>query len=81
MFNWSKKGFTCFVSTAGSTEVSPTVHRTSHQTDTGETETKLTPRPAMADFVYKFAPDIDQHDRNAKISWTSAPVSVVMVTS
>ena len=63
VYNWSKKGFTCFVSSAGSTEVSPTMYRTSYQTDTGETETKLIPRPAMADFVYKFAPDIDQHNR------------------
>ncbi|KAG7363187.1 hypothetical protein IV203_026547 [Nitzschia inconspicua] len=63
VYAWSQKGVSFFISTCGSTEVSPVKYESRFETASGAMSFKLINRPELAHFHYEFLPLIDEHNK------------------
>jgi hypothetical protein len=62
-YAWSQKGVSYFVSTCGSTEISPIKYEYKFEDEWGNTEYKELNRPMLAHFLYEYLPLIDEHNK------------------
>jgi Transposase IS4 len=62
-YAWSQKGVSYFISTCGSTEISPIKYESKFEDAWGNTCTKSINRPKLAHFLYEYLPLIDEHNK------------------
>jgi hypothetical protein len=62
-YAWSQKGVSYFISTCGSTEISPIKYESKYEDMWGNTATKLINRPELCHFLYEYLPLIDEHNK------------------
>ncbi|KAG7355118.1 hypothetical protein IV203_004474 [Nitzschia inconspicua] len=62
-YAWSQNRVSYFISTCGSTEVSPIKYESKFEDAWGNTSFKLINRPKLAHFLYEYLPLIDEHNK------------------
>jgi hypothetical protein len=62
-YAWSQKGVSFFISTCGSTEISPVKYESKYEDNWGMTAMKLINRPELCHFLYEYLPLIDEHNK------------------
>jgi hypothetical protein len=63
IYAWSKKGVSYFITTVGTTAVSPVKYITSWENDMGQTVTKAIDRLTVVSFIFQYVSEIDEHNR------------------
>jgi hypothetical protein len=63
-YAWSQSSTAFFVSTCGVTAPAKESYNTSFEDEYGQTQTKTIPRPEICDFIYRFLPVIDNHNKS-----------------
>jgi hypothetical protein len=63
-FAWSQKSISFFVSTVGTTTAALESYASNFEDEYGNTCSKLIRRPEIVDFIYRFLPVIDNHNKS-----------------
>jgi hypothetical protein len=63
-FAWSQKSIAFFISTVGTTVPAAESYATNFEDEYGNPCSKLIPRPDIVDFIYRFLPLIDSHNKS-----------------
>lgn len=63
-FAWSQTSTAFFISTVGVTEPALESYHSSYEDEYGQRCTKLIERPEIVDFIYRFLPVIDNHNKS-----------------
>jgi hypothetical protein len=63
-FAWSQSSTAFFISTVGTTGPAKESYRSSYEDEYGQKCSKLIRRPEIVDFIYRFLPVIDNHNKS-----------------